>query len=118
MDGMAAGADIHRPRGAEAAPGAAPRDLGEWIAAVEAIGRLHRITEAASRDEEMGRHHPHGPPAHRGAGPARRADPGLDVVVDGEAAPVHENHLEDDKADIRMAKAGTASAVVLLTLDP
>lgn len=68
MDDMA-GADIHRPRGAEAAPrGRAPRDLRERIAAVEAFG--------------------------------------------------HENHLEDDRVGIRTVKAGTRSAVVLLTLNP
>src|SRR5436853_7938560 len=34
--------------------GLGPRDLRDWIARVEAIGQLKRITEEVSRDEEMG----------------------------------------------------------------
>ena len=34
--------------------GLGPRDLRDWIARVEAIGQLKRITEEVGRDEEMG----------------------------------------------------------------
>ncbi len=53
MDDTAIGGhDARTP--ARAGDGHAPRDLRAWIAAVERIGQLRRITEPVSRDEEMG----------------------------------------------------------------
>jgi 4-hydroxy-3-polyprenylbenzoate decarboxylase len=148
MDDMSVGADVTRRRTAvkPAAP-TAPRDLRAWIAAVEAIGQLRRISQPVSRNEEMGAitymaHQTIGAPAllfenidgsprgHRalwnplGSSVDRFAvaigePPGLavmdliqrcktkftepiaPVVVDGAGAPVNENHLHDDKVDIR-----------------
>ncbi|MGH7278627.1 MAG: UbiD family decarboxylase domain-containing protein, partial [Candidatus Rokuibacteriota bacterium] len=52
MEEMAAARQSHPPR-AEGA-GHAPRDLRQWLRAVEAIGQLHRITDEVDRNEEMG----------------------------------------------------------------
>lgn len=134
--------------GGAAAPGrAAPRDLRDWITAVERIGQLKRISEEVSRNEEMGAitymaHQEIGAPAllfenikesprgfralwnPLGSSVDRFAvaigEPtGLSVmaliqrckarlgqlippvVVEGEGAAVNENHLRDDKVDIR-----------------
>ena len=127
--------------------GLGPRDLRDWIARVEAIGQLKRITEEVSRDEEMGAitymaHQEIGAPALlferiKGSPRGFRAlwnplgssvdrfalaigepaglpvmelirrcktklgNPIPPVVVEGEGTPVHENHLRDDKVDIR-----------------
>src|SRR5687767_13897706 len=51
MEEISAG--IHHPT-ARGGSGRAPRDLREWLRAVEAIGQLRRITEEVGRDEEMG----------------------------------------------------------------
>jgi UbiD family decarboxylase len=53
MEEMAATPVLHAPR-APHVQGAAPRDLRQWLAAVEAIGQLRRIRDEVSRDEEMG----------------------------------------------------------------
>src|SRR5437773_7740486 len=50
---VAPGAPGSAQRGASA-PGSGPRDLRDWIARVEAIGQLKRISEEVGRDEEMG----------------------------------------------------------------
>jgi len=127
--------------------GRAPRDLREWIAAVEKIGQLRRITEEVSRNEEMGAitymaHQEINAPAllferikdsPRGFralwnpigssfdrfAVAIGEPPGLGVMeliqrckgrfstaippvmVDGEGAAINENHLRDDKVDVR-----------------
>src|SRR5256885_9667158 len=154
--------------------GSGPRDLRDWIARVEAIGQLKRISEEVGRDEEMGAitymahqeigapalpferikgspkgfrppWNPLGPSADRFAlaigEPAglpvmeliqrcktKFASPIPPVVVEGEGTPVNENHLRDDKVDIRNFPAarhwprdggeyiGTCDAVI--TRDP
>ncbi len=56
MDEMAVGPGRAVPgaeRGGAPAP-RGPRDLREWMTAVEAIGQLRRITREVSRNEEMG----------------------------------------------------------------
>src|SRR5437867_7703482 len=140
------GPPVSAKRGVSA-PGSGARDLRDWIARVEAIGQLKRITEEVSRDEEMGAitymaHQQLGAPAllfERVKGSPRGfrslwnplgssvdrfalaigepaglsvmelvhrcktkfANPIPPVVVEGEGSPVNENHLRDDKVDIR-----------------
>jgi UbiD family decarboxylase len=154
--------------------GRAPRDLRAWIAAVEHIGQLKRITEPVSRNEEMGAitymaHQEIGAPALlfeniQGSPKGFRAlwnplgssvdrfavaigeptglgvmelvrrcktkltQPIPPVVVDGEGAGVNENHMRDDKVDLRAFPAarhwagdggeyiGTCDAII--TRDP
>jgi 4-hydroxy-3-polyprenylbenzoate decarboxylase len=154
--------------------GRAPQDLRDWIAAVERIGQLKRITEPVSRNEEMGAitymaHQEMGAPAllfenikespkgfralwnplgssadrfavaigePTGLGvmelvrrcKTKLTQPIPPVLVDGEAAPVNENHMRDDKVDIRVFPAarhwagdggeyiGTCDAII--TRDP
>lgn len=55
MDDMNAAPSLPSPaHDRPAARAAGPRDLRDWIARVEAIGQLRRVTEPVSRDEEMG----------------------------------------------------------------
>lgn len=54
MEEMAVGRMSASVPGRPAPGGQAPRDLREWIAAVERVGQLQRITEPVSRNEEMG----------------------------------------------------------------
>src|SRR5215831_12174920 len=128
-------------------PSSAPRDLRDWIEAIERIGQLKRIKEPVSRNEEMGaicymahqeinapallfeniKESPRGYRAlwnpigssHDRFAVAIGEPPGLPVielirrcktkfgmavppvVVDPEGLPVNENHLRDDKVDIR-----------------
>jgi len=164
-------------RGQAAARGAsrpAPRDLREWIAAVEKIGQLKRIPDEVSRNEEMGAicylahqeinapalffenitgtprgfralWNPIGSSVDRFAVAigeptglsvmelidrckTKFSNPIPPVVVEAEGAPVNENHLRDDKVDIRPFPAarhwagdggeyvGTCDAVI--TRDP
>ena len=134
-------------RGTSTTDRPAPRDLRDWISAIERIGQLKRIGEEVSRNEEMGAitymaHQEIGAPAllfenikesprgfralwnPLGSSVDRFAlaigEPtGLSVmeliqrcksrlgqlippvVVEGEGAAVNENHLRDDKVDIR-----------------
>jgi 4-hydroxy-3-polyprenylbenzoate decarboxylase len=148
MDEMVVGVGVSVPRVADDPPGGrGPRDLREWMAAVEAIGQLRRIREPVSRNEEMGAitylaHQQIGAPAllfetveesprgfralwnpigssvdrfalaigePTGLGvmdlirrcKTKFGRPLAPVVVDGAGAPVHENHLVEDKVDIR-----------------
>ncbi len=55
MEDMSAGrSTARRPAAASVRAIEAPRDLRDWIARIEAIGQLRRITEPVSRNEEMG----------------------------------------------------------------
>jgi len=55
MDEMSVGVPTPPARTAGVAGNrTAPRDLREWIMAVEPLGQLHRIKEEVARDEEMG----------------------------------------------------------------
>ena len=55
MEEMATGPGGQARRAGGTRSGSAPRDLRQWIAAVDAIGQLKRITEPVSR--EIGRAH-------------------------------------------------------------
>ncbi|OLC16095.1 MAG: UbiD-type (de) carboxylyase-like protein [Candidatus Rokubacteria bacterium 13_1_40CM_69_27] len=174
MEEMAVGPVTTRRAAGPTTAALAPRDLREWIAAVDKIGQLKRITEEVSRNEEMGAitymaHQEIGAPALLferikespkgfralwnpiGSSVDRFAlamgePPGLSVmeliqrcklkfaspippvVVEGDGACVNENHLRDDKVDIRAFPAarhwagdggeyiGTCDAVI--TRDP
>jgi len=174
MEEMGAGVEAGRRREPRRADGAGPRDLREWIARVEAIGQLTRITEEVSRDEEMGAitylaHQQIGAPAllfenikgsPRGfrslwnpigssvdrfalaigeptglpvmelirACRTKFGEPIPPVVVEGEGAVANENHMRDDKVDVRVFPAarhwprdggeyiGTCDAII--TRDP
>jgi UbiD family decarboxylase len=133
------------------APGRAPRDLREWIAAAERIGQLKRITAPVSRNEEMGAitymaHQEIGAPAllfenitesprgfralwnpigssvdrfalaigePTGLGlmelirrcKTKLTQPIAPVMVEGAGAPINENHMRDDKVDVRVFPA-------------
>src|SRR2546426_11617573 len=54
MEEMAVGPVTTRRAAGPTTAALAPRDLREWIAAVDKIGQLKRITEEVSRNEEMG----------------------------------------------------------------
>ena len=55
MEEMAAGpTTTGRVTGVAASGAQGPRDLREWLGAVERIGQLRRITAEVSRNEEMG----------------------------------------------------------------
>ncbi|HEV8640209.1 MAG TPA: UbiD family decarboxylase [Methylomirabilota bacterium] len=174
VEEMAVGPVTSRRGAGQATEARAPRDLREWIAAVDKLGQLKRITEEVSRNEEMGAitymaHQEIGAPALLferikespkgfralwnpiGSSVDRFAlamgePPGLSVmeliqrcrikfaspippvVVEGEGAFVNENHLRDDKVDLRAFPAarhwagdggeyiGTCDAII--TRDP
>ncbi|MBI2494671.1 MAG: UbiD family decarboxylase [Candidatus Rokubacteria bacterium] len=54
MDEMSSAPSSAAPRRGAPSDPQGPRDLRDWIARVEAIGQLKRISEPVSRDEEMG----------------------------------------------------------------
>ena len=175
MEEMAAGpTTTGQVTGAPESGAPGPRDLREWLGAVERIGQLRRIKAEVSRNEEMGAitymaHQEINAPALLfenikdsprgfralwnpiGSSVDRFAlaigePPGLGVmelirrcktkltspippvVIEGEGQPVNENHVRDEKVDVRVFPAsrhwphdggeyiGTCDAII--TRDP